>query len=100
MKTVAFTAADVNAQAILRYRPGQNGFGKKYLFRRVIVCWSVLMRIIISVFFLLFLCFSAAGQAKPAAVISYDTAFKPAEFTDPARLEKIKQTFPAIEKRV
>ena len=55
------------------------------------------MKITFSVIFLLFLCFSAAGQAKPAAVTSYDTAFKPAVFTDPARLEKIKQTFPAIE---
>lgn len=56
------------------------------------------MKITFSVIFLLFLCLSAAGQAKPAAVTSYDTAFKPAVFTDPARLEKIEQTFPAIEK--
>ncbi|MGE3465648.1 MAG: serine hydrolase domain-containing protein [Pyrinomonadaceae bacterium] len=50
------------------------------------------MKIISSALIALVLCASALGQA------AFDSAYKPAVFTDPARLEKIKQTFPAIEK--
>lgn len=45
-----------------------------------------------SAILVLILCLSAVAQ------VSYDTAYKPAVFTDPQRLEKIKAAFPAIEK--
>lgn len=41
---------------------------------------------------ILVLCLSAPGQ------VAFDPTYKPAVFSDPARLEKIKQAFPAIEK--
>ena len=50
------------------------------------------MKTIQSEFLILVLCLSVLGQA------AFDQTYKPAEFTDTARLEKIKQTFPAIEK--
>ncbi|MFT3743088.1 MAG: serine hydrolase domain-containing protein [Pyrinomonadaceae bacterium] len=45
-----------------------------------------------SVFLALALCISALAQ------VDYDRSYKPAVFTDPQRLEKIKAAFPAIEK--
>lgn len=56
------------------------------------------MKTISSVLLLLILCLAANGQAPRQAAVAFDPAYKAAEFTDPARLEKIKQTFPAIEK--
>lgn len=50
------------------------------------------MKIISSVLIALVLCLSAIAQ------VAFDPAYKPAVFTDPARLEKIKQTFPVIDK--
>ncbi|MEQ1607222.1 MAG: serine hydrolase domain-containing protein [Pyrinomonadaceae bacterium] len=50
------------------------------------------MKTIQSAILVLILCLSTFGQ------VSYDTAYKPAVFTDPQRLEKIKAAFPAIEK--
>jgi CubicO group peptidase (beta-lactamase class C family) len=43
-------------------------------------------------------CLSANAQAARPDAVSFDPAYMSAEFTDPARLEKIKKTFPAIEK--
>ncbi len=53
------------------------------------------MRVFSTILLLLTVSAFVIGQ-QPVA--SYDKAFKPAEFTDPARLEKIRKTFPAIEK--
>lgn len=44
------------------------------------------------------LCVSATAQAARQNPVAFDANYKPASFSDPARLEKIKQTFPAIEK--
>lgn len=50
------------------------------------------MKTVQSSILVLILCLSTLGQ------VSYDTSYKPAVFTDPQRLEKIKAAFPAIEK--
>lgn len=50
------------------------------------------MKIFSAVVFVLALSLSSIGQ------VAFDPAFKQAVFTDPQRLEKIRQTFPAIEK--
>ena len=50
------------------------------------------MKTIQSAILILVLCLSVLGQ------VTFDRSYKPAEFSDPARLDKIKQTFPAIEK--
>ena len=56
------------------------------------------MRIILSVFLLLILGLSAASQVPRPATATLDPTYRPAEFTDPARLEKIRLALPAIEK--
>ena len=58
------------------------------------------MKGVYSSLLLLILCLSSNGQVKHSTVVAFDTEYKTAEFTDPARLDKIKQTFPAIEKIV
>ena len=56
------------------------------------------MKTIASVLILVALVLSAVPQGKQPAAVTFDPSYKPAEFTDPARLDKIKQAFPAIEK--
>lgn len=56
------------------------------------------MRYVISILILLVVGIAASAQGRRAESPLFDTAYKPAEFTDPARLEKIKRLFPAIEK--
>ncbi|MBK6749999.1 MAG: serine hydrolase [Acidobacteria bacterium] len=58
------------------------------------------MKGVYSSLLLLILCLSSNGQVKHSTVVAFDTEYKTAAFTDPARLDKIKQTFPAIEKIV
>lgn len=53
------------------------------------------MRVFITAIFILSLSFAAAAQAGSP---QFTSGYKPAEFADAKRLEKIKQTFPAIEK--
>lgn len=48
--------------------------------------------------FLLAICFAASGQQRQDEKPQFGPGYKPAEFADPQRLEKIKMTFPAIEK--
>ncbi len=56
------------------------------------------MNKLLSALFVLTFCLSAHSQTiRPSSVV-YDQAYRSAEFTDPTRLEKIKKTFPAIEK--
>lgn len=53
------------------------------------------MKTIILTFLFITTCLPAAAQNSPA---QYDLGYSTAQFTDPARLEKIKKVFPAIEK--
>ncbi|MBP6004088.1 MAG: beta-lactamase family protein [Pyrinomonadaceae bacterium] len=55
------------------------------------------MKIISFALMIIVLGLSAAAQVKQPAV-AFDPSYKSAEFTDPARLDRIKLTFPAIEK--
>ncbi|CAN5323050.1 hypothetical protein BH10ACI2_BH10ACI2_06300 [soil metagenome] len=54
------------------------------------------MKIFSSLFLVIVLC--ALASLSVFGQVTFDESFKPAVFTDPARLEKIRQTFPAIEK--
>ena len=55
------------------------------------------MRTLSIAFITIALGISITAQVKQPSV-DFDPSFKPAAFTDPARLERITQTFPAIEK--
>lgn len=56
------------------------------------------MKNILCVIILLVLVSAAAGQGRRAETPLFNAGYKPAEFADTDRLEKIKKTFPAIEK--
>lgn len=56
------------------------------------------MKTIFNFLLLIVLSLNVAGQAKQPAAVAFDSAYKAPEFTDAARLEKVRQTFPAIEK--
>ncbi len=56
------------------------------------------MKINTSAIILFVISVSVFGQVKQPTAVAFDPAYKSAEFTDPARLDKIKQTFPAIDK--
>ena len=56
------------------------------------------MKNILCVIILLVLVSAAAGQGRRAETPLFNAGYKPAEFADTDRLEKIKKMFPAIEK--
>jgi len=56
------------------------------------------MRIFLSGLMILTAVLGAAGQGRQADTPQVAPGYKAAEFTDPQRMERIKRTFPAIEK--
>lgn len=56
------------------------------------------MKNAISALLIFVFCISSSAQGTRQDAVAYSTSYKSAEFTDPARLEKIKKTFPAIDK--
>ncbi len=56
------------------------------------------MRTLVSGILLFFICVVASGQGALSEKPLSGSGYKPAVFTDPERLEKIKKTFPEIER--